>query len=238
MCRGCGYVNLVWLDWGNLLWFVVDEEMQMGDLEKVMCKVQEFWQCEQEILDVVLILFLEQGEDCVMVENIVDWVGIGKGIIYKYFEIKNQIYLLLMFCYEEDLVLLFQDIFEFDDKEILVCEYFCFWISDLVCYQLFDWLENKVIKDYVVLELVDKLYCICEVNFEKFNYIVEVCIQEGFLELVFVIYYICFVWVLVYGVVVLMQLLFYQCLIEDKDDFFDFLIEIGICMGNKGQCGK
>ena len=102
----------------------------MGDLEKATRKAQEFRQREQEILDAALILFLEQGEDRVTVENIADRVGIGKGTIYKHFETKNQIYLLLMLRYEEDLASLFQDISESDDKETLAREYFRFRISD------------------------------------------------------------------------------------------------------------
>ena len=75
----------------------------MGDLEKATRKAQEFRQREQEILDAALILFLEQGEDRVTVENIADRVGIGKGTIYKHFETKNQIYLLLMLRFRKAL---------------------------------------------------------------------------------------------------------------------------------------
>ena len=210
----------------------------MGDLEKATRKAQEFRQREQEILDAALILFLEQGEDRVTVENIADRVGIGKGTIYKHFEPKHQIYLLLMLRYEEDLASLFQDISESDDKETLAREYFRFRISDPARYQLFDRLENKVIKDHAVPELVDKLHRIREANFEKLNHIVEARIQEGSLEPVPAIYHICSAWALAHGAVALMQSPFYQRLIEDKDDFLDFLIEIGIRMGNKGQRGK
>ncbi|HBP76944.1 MAG TPA: TetR/AcrR family transcriptional regulator, partial [Alcanivorax sp.] len=44
-------------------------------MEKATRKAQEFRQREQEILDAALILFLEQGEDRVTVENIADRVG-------------------------------------------------------------------------------------------------------------------------------------------------------------------
>ncbi|HAQ25724.1 MAG TPA: TetR/AcrR family transcriptional regulator, partial [Pseudomonas sp.] len=42
-------------------------------------KVREFRRREQEILDIALQLFLEEGEDSVTVEMIADKVGIGKG---------------------------------------------------------------------------------------------------------------------------------------------------------------
>lgn len=210
----------------------------MGDLEKATRKAQEFRQREQQILDAALDLFLELGEDRVTVEMIADRVGIGKGTIYKHFETKNEIYLLLMLRYEEDLAALFSAISETDDKEKLAREYFRFRISDPARYQLFDRLENKVIKDHAVPELVEKLHHIRETNFERLAGIVKARIEEGSLEEVPAIYHICSAWALAHGAVALMQSPFYQRLIEDKDDFLNFLVEIGIRMGNKGQKGK
>lgn len=210
----------------------------MGDLEKATRKAREFRQREQQILDAALELFLELGEDRVTVEMIADRVGIGKGTIYKHFETKNEIYLLLMLRYEEDLGALFASISEDDDKERLAREYFRFRISDPARYQLFDRLENKVIKDHVVPELVEKLHHIREANFERLNGILQARIDEGSLEPVPAIYHICSAWALAHGAVALMQSPFYQRLIDDKEDFLDFLIEIGIRMGNRGQSGK
>ena len=210
----------------------------MADLEKATRKAQEFRQREQQILDAALALFLEFGGDRVTVEMIADRVGIGKGTIYKHFETKNEIYLLLMLRYEEDLAELFNDISETDDKETLAREYFRFRISDPQRYQLFDRLENKVIKDHAVPDLVEKLHRIRESNFERLTHIVKARVQEGSLEDVPAIYHICSAWALAHGAVALMQSPFYQRLIEDKDDFLDFLVEIGIRMGNRGQRGK
>ena len=210
----------------------------MGDLEKATRKAREFRQREQEILDAALALFLEQGEDRVTVEMIADRVGIGKGTIYKHFETKNEIYLLLMLRYEEDLAEVFAGISDSDDKEALAREYFRFRIGDPARYQLFDRLENKVIKDHAVPDLVEKLHRIRAANFNQLTHIVEARIQEGSLEDVPPTYHICAAWALAHGAVALMQSPFYQRLIEDKPDFLDFLVEIGIRMGNKGQRGK
>lgn len=209
----------------------------MGDLEKATRKAQEFRQREQQILDAALQLFLSLGEDRVTVEMIADRVGIGKGTIYKHFETKNEIYLLLMLRYEEDLGDLFASISEHDDKERLAREYFRFRISDPARYQLFDRLENKVIKDHVVPELVEQLHQIRAANFDRLNSIVQARVDEGSLEPVPSIYHICSAWALAHGAVALMQSPFYQRLIDDKEDFLDFLVEIGIRMGNRGQCG-
>ncbi len=209
----------------------------MGDLEKATRKAQEFRQRERQILDAALELFLEEGEDRVTVEMIADRVGIGKGTIYKHFETKNEIYLLLMIRYEEDLAEVFKQISDADNKERLVREYFRFRISDPKRYQLFDRLENKVIKDHALPELVEKLHSIREANFARLTEIVEARMEEGSLEDVPPIYHICSAWALAHGAVALMESPFYKRLIDDKDDFLDFLIEIGIRMGNKGQRG-
>ena len=210
----------------------------MGDLEKATRRAQEFRQREREILDAALALFLEQGEDKVTVEMIADKVGIGKGTIYKHFETKNEIYLLLMIRYEEELAEIFREIRETDEKERLAREYFRFRISDPKRYLLFDRLEHKVIKDHAVPELVDKLHRIRGANFEHLKDIVKQRIGEGVLEDVDPLYHIWAAWALAHGAVGLMESPFYQRQIEDKDDFIEFLIDIGIRMGNKGQRGR
>lgn len=210
----------------------------MVDLEKATRKAQEFRQREQQILDAALALFLEQGEDRVTVEMIADQVGIGKGTIYKHFETKNEIYLLLMLRYEEQLAEMFEQIRDSEDKEDLAREYFRFRISDPRRYLLFDRLEQKVIKDHVVPELVDKLHSIRSANFEVLTEVIQSRIDSGTLEDVPPIYHICSAWALAHGAVGLMESPFYQRLIDDKEDFLDFLIGIGIRMGNKGQSGK
>ncbi len=209
----------------------------MGDLEKATRRAQEFRQREREILDAALELFLEQGEDRVTVEMIADKVGIGKGTIYKHFETKNEIYLLLMIRYEEALAERFEQIRESDDKERLARDYFHFRIADPKRYQLFDRIENKVIKDHAVPELVEKLHRIRAANFDHLTRIVRSRIDEGTLEDVPEIYHICIAWALAHGAVALMESPFYQRLIDDKADFLDFLVNIGIRMGNKGQRG-
>ncbi len=210
----------------------------MADLEKAARKAREFRQRERQILDAAQELFLEQGEDRVTVEMIAEHVGIGKGTIYKHFETKNEIYLLLMIRYEEDLETVFSEIGESDDKEKLAREYFRFRIADPGRYQLFDRLENKVIKDQAVPELVEKLHAIRASNFDRLRHIIQRRIEEGVLEDVPPAYHICSAWALAHGAVGLMQSPFYQKLIEDKEDFLDFLIGIGIRMGNKGQSGR
>ncbi len=210
----------------------------MGDLEKATQRAREFHQREREIVDAALALFLEYGEDRVTVEMIADRVGIGKGTIYKHFQTKNEIYLLLMIQYEEELARVFEQIADSEDKERLTREYFHFRIADPQRYQLFDRLEHKVIKDQAVPEMVDKLHRIRESNFELLGRIIQERIDDGTLEDVPPMYHICAAWALAHGAVGLMESPFYQGKIDDKEDFLDFLINIGIRMGNKGQRGN
>jgi len=139
----------------------------MTDLARATQKAREFRQREQAILDCAQALFIEHGEDKVTVEMIADKVGIGKGTIYKHFETKNEIYLLLMIRYEEVLADLFRRIDISEDKQSLVREYFTFRVRDADQYLLFDRLESKLVADKVVPALVEKLHAIRSANFEK-----------------------------------------------------------------------
>lgn len=207
----------------------------MADLERATRKAQEFRQREREILDAALALFLKHGEDKVTVEMIADEVGIGKGTIYKHFETKNEIYLLLMIHYEEELAELFRSIKHSDDKSKLATEYFSFRISDPKRYQLFDRLEHKIIQDQAVPELVKQLHTIRASNLSTLTNIIKARIADETLEDVPPNYHIAVAWALAHGAVALMESPFYQSYIDDKASFIDFLVSIGVRIGNKGQ---
>jgi AcrR family transcriptional regulator len=205
----------------------------MSDLAKATQKAREFRQREQAILDCALQLFIEHGEDKVTVEMIADKVGIGKGTIYKHFETKNEIYLLLMIRYEEELADLFRRIGPLDDKEALMREYFRFRVQDPDKYLLFDRLESKLTADKVVPQLLEKLHAIRASNFEKLTSIVKSRIDDSKLADVPPEYHICAAWALAHGASALCKSTFYQSIIKDPDDFFDFLLSAGVRMGNR-----
>lgn len=205
----------------------------MSDLAKATQKAREFRQREQSILDCALQLFIEMGEDKVTVEMIADKVGIGKGTIYKHFETKNEIYLLLMIRYEEDLADMFRRLDDGNDREALFREYLRFRVQDPDKYLLFDRLESKLVADKAVPALLEKLHAIRASNFEKLNSIVNQRIAEGKLIDVPADYHICAAWVLAHGASALMKSAFYQQFIKDPDDFLKFLMDIGVRMGNR-----
>ncbi len=202
-------------------------------MHKESRKVREFRRREQEILDTALGLFLEQGEDAVTVEMIADAVGIGKGTIYKHFKSKAEIYLRLMLDYERELNELFQSESVSSDKESLSRAYFAFRMRDPQRYHLFDRLEEKVLKGQQVPEMVEQLHTIRASNFERLTRLIEGRIAEGKLEDVPPYFHYCAAWALVHGAVALYHSPFWSNVLEDQDGFFQFLMDIGVRMGNK-----
>lgn len=202
-------------------------------MQKESRKVREFRRREQEILDTSLKLFLEQGEDSVTVEMIADAVGIGKGTIYKHFKSKAEIYLRLMLDYERELNELFHSESVASDKEALSRAYFAFRMRDPQRYRLFDRLEEKVLKGHQVPEMVEQLHTIRASNFERLTRLIEERISAGKLEDVPPYFHYCAAWALVHGAVALYHSPFWSNVLEDQEGFFQFLMDIGVRMGNK-----
>ncbi len=202
-------------------------------MQKESRKVREFRRREQEILDTSLKLFLEQGEDSVTVEMIADAVGIGKGTIYKHFKSKAEIYLRLMLDYERELNELFHSESVASDKEALSRAYFAFRMRDPQRYRLFDRLEEKVLKGHQVPEMVEQLQTIRASNFERLTRLIEGRISEGKLEDVPPYFHYCAAWALVHGAVALYHSPFWSNVLEDQEGFFQFLMDIGVRMGNR-----
>lgn len=209
----------------------------MTDLARATQKAREFRQREQAILDCAQELFIELGEDKVTVEMIADKVGIGKGTIYKHFETKSEIYLLLMIRYEEELADLFRRIDISEDKASLVREYFSFRVQDADKYLLFDRLESKLVADKAVPALVEKLHAIRASNMEKLCGMVAGQIKAGKLADVPPTYHIAAAWALAHGASALTKSGFYAQFIGEKEPFLDFLLNVAVRMGNKRVLG-
>lgn len=202
-------------------------------MQKESRKVREFRRREQEILDTSLKLFLELGEDSVTVEMIADAVDIGKGTIYKHFRSKAEIYLRLMLDYERDLADLFQSDDVARDKEALSRAYFEFRMRDPERYLLFDRLEEKVMKSSQVPEMVGELHKIRASNFERLTQLIRQRISAGKLENVPPYFHYCAAWALVHGAVALYTSPFWRDVLDDQEGFFQFLMDIGVRMGNR-----
>jgi len=196
-------------------------------------KVREFRRREQEILDTSLKLFLAEGEDSVTVEMIADAVGIGKGTIYKHFKSKTEIFLRLMLDYERELNELFYSDTVAKDKEALSRAYFEFRMGDPERYRLFDRLEERIVKGRQAPEMVEQLHAIRASNFERLTRLIEDRISEGKLENVPPYFHYCAAWALVHGAVALYHSPFWNNVLEDQEGFFQFIMDIGVRMGNR-----
>ena len=204
-------------------------------MQKESRKVREVRRREQEILDTSLRLFLEQGEDSVTVEMIADEVGIGKGTIYKHFKSKAEIYLRLMLDYEGDLASLLHSESIERDREALSRDYFAFRMSDPERYRLFDRLEEKLVKSNQLPELVEQLHQIRASNFNHLTGVIQERIDDGKLENVPAYFHYCAAWALVHGAMAMYHSPFWQDVIEDKEGYMQFLMDIGVRMGNKSK---
>jgi AcrR family transcriptional regulator len=207
-------------------------------MQKESRKVREFRRREQEILDTALRLFLEQGEDSVTVEMIADEVGIGKGTIYKHFKSKAEIYLRLMLDYERDLARLLNSEGIERDREALSRDYFAFRMSDPDRYRLFDRLEEKLVKSNQLPELLEELHQIRASNFNHLTGVIQERIDDGKLENVPAYFHYCAAWALVHGAMAMYHSPFWQEVIEDKEGYMQYLIDIGVRMGNKSKRRK
>ena len=207
----------------------------MADMERMAQKVKDFRGREQSILTCAEALFIEQGEDRVTVEMIADAVGIGKGTVYKHFESKDEIYLLLMIGYEEDLAEKFEKLKFSDEQERLSRDYFSFRIQDPDKYMLFDRLERKLSEGCSCPELFSRLHTVRRANFDKLNAIVQARIDDGVLEDVPPHYHVLAAWAVVHGTVALKQSPFYQSMLEDEDEFLKFMVNAGMRFGRNWQ---
>lgn len=210
----------------------------MADLARATQKAREFRQREQAILDGAQQLFIEHGEEKVTVEMIADKVGIGKGTIYKHFATKNEIYVLLMIRYEEELADLFRRIDMSEDKQSLVREYFTFRVQDADKYLLFDRLEAKLVADNAVPTLMEKLHAIRASNMDSLEGMVSGQIKAGKLADVPARWHIAAAWALAHGASALTKSDFYAHFIGDEEPFLDFLLNVAVRMGNRHVMGK
>lgn len=212
--------------------------MAESPVEKQARRVREFRQRETRILEAALELFLEEGEDKVTVEMIAEKVNIGKGTIYKHFSTKAEIYLRLMLDYEREMASLFQLPEIAENKEALSRAYFEFRMQEPAKYLLFNRLEEKLVKANVIPEMIEELHQFRAKNLESLSDLISGRVEEGHLEEVPAYFHYCASWAFVHGAAVLYQSEFFQDVIQDKDEFFRFMMDIGVRLGNRGQRGK
>ncbi|WP_163833431.1 TetR/AcrR family transcriptional regulator [Spartinivicinus ruber] len=204
----------------------------MADITR---KQREFKRRENEILETALTLFLEKGEDNVTVEMIAEAVGIGKGTVYSHFRSKAEIFLRLMLTYEEELASLIQSDEVAADRGALPRAYFEYRMKHPEKYYLFDRLEQKLTRRNPHPELFRELHRIRASNIARLTELIKARIDDDLLENVPPYFHYCAAWALVHGAVAVYHSAFWQDVIEDKDGFFQFMMDIGMRMGRRGH---
>ena len=226
------------MDWAHMNWGIAAKPKipEYFPREKESRKVREFKRREEEILESSLELFKTHGEDKITVEVIADSVGIGKGTIYKHFKSKSDIYLRLLGKYEQDLKSLLETE-DFTDPESIWRSYFGFRMGDPEQAILFGRLEEKLVKDGQYQEAIKTIHDVRSENMEILAKLVTKRIDSVKLEPVPAYFHLSASWALVHGALALHQSDYFRNYIEDHEAFFEFLLQIGMRMGNRGQTG-
>ena len=208
-------------------------------MEKARLRVQQFRQREQSILDAALELLLEQGEDKVTVELIAATVDIGKGTIYKHFTSKSEIYIRLLFDYEQTLKSQMEEGIALaaagDDYTAPAKVYFENRMSDPVRARLFQRLEEKLIASGDEKEKLAELETLRQTVLQQLNSFFESRIATGELRDVPPYYYILTYWVLTQGAVELFHSQSFSRPAEDMSGLMDFIMDVGVHIGRPSK---
>lgn len=205
-------------------------------MEKTQRKIEKFKQREQKILDAALELLLEHGEETVTVEQIANHVDIGKGTIYKHFTSKIEIYMKLLFNYEQQLAERLKAAIskaEQGDIAAPARAYFESRMSNPVKDRLFQRLEEKIISLKQAPEMIAELHKMRDDIIETQNDIFNRRIQEGLLQNVPPYYYYYTYWALTQGAVELFHSKAFSKVEDNKEGLMKFIMDVGVHMGNK-----
>ena len=205
-------------------------------MDKAKQKVQKFRQREQDILDAALTLLLERGEEKVTVEQIADHVDIGKGTIYKHFTSKGEIYMRLLFDYEESLADKLKAGIAAADKGDYAAParaYFESRMANPAKDRLFQRLEEKTIALKLAPEMIEELHRKRNAIADSLNATFGRRIAEGRLKDVPPYFYYSAYWALTQGAVELYHSRSFGTLVEDMDGLMEFIMDLGVRMGNQ-----
>ena len=205
-------------------------------------QTSQFKNRETSILEAAKALLVEIGEDKITVEQIAERADIGKGTIYKHFQSKNEIFACLLFDYEYQIK---QDLEaaiekgEQGDYSAPAVVYFESRMSDPALASLFQRLEKKLTIEALETERINTIRRLRGEVFDKLNAYYGERIKEGRLfKNVPPYYYYMAYWALTQGAVELWHNPLFEQLIQDREDFKKFIVDVGVHMGIKDQDQK
>jgi hypothetical protein len=100
---------------------------------------------------------------------------------------------------------------------------------------LFDRLEDRLIKGEEYENEIAEVHKVRNQNMQVLTTLVEKRIDSGRLEQVPAYFHLSASWALVHGALALHDSGFFKEFIQDREAFFEFLMQIGMRMGNRGQ---
>ena len=205
--------------------------------DRIREKKKLFLDREQSIIDAALELFLAEGIDRVTVSKIAAAVGIGKGTVYKHFLTKNEILLRIMIDYERNITkCLAAGIIKAEngDSGAAAKGYFEARLARPELDRLVQQLEVRLTDAEDIAEQIDELHVIRRSNEESLHSLMSELIGKDILEDVPPHFHYLACWALAQGAV---ELWFNKSwnYRTDTKELMEFISNIGVTMGNRGQ---
>jgi AcrR family transcriptional regulator len=206
--------------------------------ERIREKKKRFLDREQRIIDASLKLLLEKGVDNVTVSAIANAAGVGKGTVYKHFLTKTEILMSIVLNYEQNISSKLMAGVEAScrgDSGAIAKAYFRARLENPAVDRLVQQLERRLQEDPQVAPQMEELNALRLANIAALNKTTEKLIAKGVLEDVPPHYHYLASWALVKGAVEVYFNNSFAPLLDDKEQLLDFITNIGITMGNRGQ---
>lgn len=205
--------------------------------DRIREKKKLFLAREQRIIDAAIELFLESSIDRITVSKIAVRAGIGKGTVYKHFLTKNEILIRIILDYERNIT---KSLTEgigragAGDSGAAAKSYFQSRLENPKLDRLTQQLEDRLIESGDVIEQVKELHQLRLSNEDALNGLTSKLIERGVLEDVPPHFHYLACWALAQGAV---ELCFNKTWNNKMDNvaLMEFITNIGVTMGNKGQ---
>lgn len=204
--------------------------------ERIREKKKLFLAREHRIIAAAIELFLEDGIDRVTVSKIAVRAGIGKGTVYKHFLTKNEILIRIILDYERNITeSLTEGIAraEAGDSGAAAKSYFESRLENPRLDRLMQQLEDRLVESAEATAQIQELYELRRSNEDALSGLMTQLIGRGVLEDVPPHFHYLACWALAQGAV---ELCFNKTWdFKDTDKLMEFITNIGVTMGNRGQ---
>ena len=205
--------------------------------DRIREKKKLFLAREQRIIDAAVELFLEESIDRITVSKIALRAAIGKGTVYKHFLTKNEILIRIILDYERNITQSLTDGIkraEKGDSGAAAKSYFEARLENPRLDRLIQQLEDRLLESGDVVDQIQELHELRRSNENALSGLITKLIDRGVLEDVPAHFHYLACWALAQGAV---ELCFNKTWNDraDIEPLMEFITNIGITMGNRGQ---